>query len=478
MTTDIQKVILADSVTLGDAFARLNEGIGGAIVLVNETDQVTGMLTEGDLRRAILGGATLEDPVAPVMNRSFRSAAQGVKREDVLRQMDGAIRHIPVLDPDGKLVELVSWSYMWRLPISEPTLGGNELKYVADCIKTMWISSQGSYVTQFEQALAGFCEAEQAVATTSGTTALHLALAGLGVGPGDEVIVPAVTFGASANAVIHTGATPVFADIHPETKTLDPTSVCEVITDRTKALMPVHLYGHPCDMDPLMEIARDRKLKVVEDCAEALGASYKGRPIGSFGDAAAFSFFANKIITTGEGGMVLTQSEQLAERMRLLRDHGMDPNRKYWHLEPGFNFRLTNIQAAIGLAQMEQINRFLENRLEVAAAYESRLSASELIELPPNESWARNVYWLYTICLKGRDRDAVMAALQRRGVDCRVVFPPLPGQPAFGAAAPPGSFPNAENFGNQGLSLPLSNATSVEDALRVAQYLIDVLDAG
>ena len=474
MRAELENNCMLQTVTLRSAAARLNDGVGGVIVLTDDDGIVRGLLTDGDLRRALLRNFDLDAPVSSAMNTSFEAASQNASRQELIRRLGPKIRHLPVVDAAGQLVDLLSWTDLWNLPVSEPSLGGNELKYLANCIETVWISSQGRYIPQFENMMAEFIGAPHALATTSGTTALHLALASLEIGAGDEVIVPAVTFGATANAVILAGARPLFADIDPVTKTLSVEGCANVITPQTRAIIPVHLYGHPCDMDPLIAFARAHNQYVIEDCAEALGARYKGARVGGFGDVSCFSFFANKVITTGEGGMVVTRDGDLHARMALLRDHGMTRERRYWHLEPGYNYRLTNMQAAIGVAQMEALDGFLAHRQRLAEVYRQALDGRDDLKLPPAAPWADNIFWLYTI--ETPRRDAVINALRKRGVDSRPVFPTLPQQPAFGAE-PPGRFPVAEAYASSGISLPLSNKMALEDADYVADQLISSLQA-
>ena len=246
-----------------------------------------------------------------------------------------------------------------RISVACPVLNGRETEYVMECMRTSWISSVGRFVTEFERGFADFCGVRHAVATNNGTTALHLALVAIGIKPDDEVIVPSLTYIASANAVKYCGATPVFVDNDPVTFNIDPAAVEAAITERTKAIIPVHLYGHMADMDVLIEIATKHDLLIVEDAAEAVGARYKGRRAGSLGTCATFSFFGNKILTTGEGGMVTTNDGELAERLKLLRGQGMDPQRRYWFPEIGYNYRMTNLAAAIGLGQLENIEHHL-----------------------------------------------------------------------------------------------------------------------
>jgi perosamine synthetase len=342
------------------------------------------------------------------------------------------------------------------IPVAEPQLGEKELEYVTDCINSNWISSIGDYIVSFEKGFAKFCDSKYAIAVSNGTAALHLALAAIGIGPGDEVIIPALTFVATASAVIYTGASPILVDSDPKTWNVNPEGIEERITARTKAIIPVHLYGHPCDMDPIMEIAKRHNLKVVEDAAEAHGAEYKGRKAGSIGDVGCFSFYGNKIITTGEGGMCVTNHKALAERMRFLRDHAMSKTKRYWHPEVGYNYRITNIQAAIGLAQLEKIEEFIEKKRENASYYNSLLNRSKGVILPTEEEYAKNVYWMYSILIEneyGIDRDTLMKRLREKDIDSRPFFYPVHKMPFFEGSQ---DYPVAEDLSKRGINLPSS----------------------
>ena len=357
------------------------------------------------------------------------------------------------------------------IPVFAPWLSENVRRYVLDCVDTGWISSLGEYVPRFERDFARFCEAQHAVATSNGTTALHLALATLGIGAGDEVLVPDLTFVATANVVRYTGATPVLVDTHPVTWTLDPADAARKVTARTRAIIPVHLYGHPADLDPLLELARAHRLRLVEDAAEAHGARYQGRRVGALGDIGAFSFYGNKIITTGEGGMVVTDDPGLAERARFLRDHAMDPRRRYYHPEVGFNYRMTNIQAAIGCAQLEQAEAILQRRKAIASAYEAGLADLRGLATPPAEAWAENVYWMYSVLVEpafGRDRDAVREGLRARGVDSRPFFVPLHELPPYRTDAP---FPVTTRLARTGINLPSGTGLTAEEIAVVCRAL-------
>jgi perosamine synthetase len=359
------------------------------------------------------------------------------------------------------------------IPVAEPLLNGNELRYVTECIETSWISSIGSYVNQFEEVFADFCETDYGITVCNGTAALHLALMMFDIGPGDEVIVPALTFVATANSVRYTGATPVFADIDPDTWTIDPASIAERITPRTKAIMPVHLYGHPADMDPIMELAHQHNLWVVEDAAEAHGARYKGRRVGSLGHIGCFSFYGNKIITTGEGGMLTTNDSTWDEKARLLRDHGMSKTKRYFHSVIGCNYRMTNIQAAIGVAQLEQVDDFLARRKRISDIYTAQLKETPGLVLPPVASWAEPVCWLYSILMKDKSRDEVVTLMAQENIDTRPFFIPMTVLPPYQKNTHP--CPVSEDISARGLNLPSSTGLTDQEVIRVGQKLRRIL---
>ncbi len=363
--------------------------------------------------------------------------------------------------------------FVKKIPVSEPTLLGNEEKYVLDCLRSNWISSKGRYTQTFEEAFTSFCGVKHAIAVANGTAALHVALLALGAGENDEIIVPTLTYVATANAVTYCGARPVFADCEFDTWNIDVGQIESLITQRTKGIIVVHLFGHPVDMDPLLEIAEKHELFVLEDTAEAHGAVYKGRKVGTMGDAATFSFYGNKIITTGEGGMVTTNSDVIAERIRLLKGQGMDPQRQYWHPVIGYNYRMTNIQAAIGLAQLERVEELIKRHRCNAHLYSELLKESSSLVLPVEKKWANHVYWVYGILLKDsqQSRSQVMEDLAKRGIETRPFFYPVHLMPPYYRDI---SLPIAEMISAQGIILP-SSANLLKDNIRqVCQELIDL----
>jgi len=367
------------------------------------------------------------------------------------------------------------------IPQNLPALDGNERRYVLDCLDTNWISSMGKYIPAFEEAFASYCGASYGVACSSGTAALHLVLVALGIGFGDEVIVPDFTLVADANMVILAGARPVFVDVDSETFCLDPGLVEEKITPKTKAILAVHMYGHPCDMDALKRLAAEHELKLIIDAAQAHGSEYRGSRANCLGDVACFSFYATKTLTTGEGGMVVTDDPDLAERCRLLRNQGFEGGgRRYWHRVVAFNYRMTNLQAAIGLAQTERAGEKFAAKRRNAEIYRELLAEVPGIRLPREREWARSTFWNYTVLVEpefGLSRDQVMEEMSRRGVETRTAFCSLHRQPAYQGEDPRlpdtrGEYPVSDLVSERGLCLPSGVGLSRRDLETVVEVLL------
>lgn len=341
---------------------------------------------------------------------------------------------------------------MYKIPVYQPSLTGNEKKYVNDCLDTTWISSKGKYVTEFESKFADYIGVKYATAVSNGTVAVHLALESLGIGSGDEVIVPTLTYIASVNAIKYTGAEPVFVDSVKETWQIDPEDVKKKITNKTRAIMVVHLYGHPCDMDEILKIAKDNDLYVIEDCAEAFGSMYKGRYTGTFGDVSAFSFFGNKTITTGEGGMVVSNNKTIFERACHLKGQGLAKYREYWHDIIGYNYRMTNICAAIGLAQLEQADNFIEKKIQVASWYMENLKGLP-IEFNKPFGDVKHTYWMCSILVdKVENRDLLREKLKEAGIETRPLFYPVHTMPVYADKFK--LHPVSEEISLKGINLP------------------------
>jgi perosamine synthetase len=382
-----------------------------------------------------------------------------------------AMNHVPSVSVSG--AQDASQS---TIPVSYPDLSGNEEKYALDAIRSSWISSTGPYITRFEQEFAKLCGVRAAISVCNGTIALHLALLTLGVRPGDEVIVPSLTYIATANAVRYIGAVPVFVDVSAETWCLDPTKIEAAITSRTKAIIAVHLYGHPADMDDINRIAAINGLWVIEDAAEAPVAAYKGRPTGSLGAIATFSFYGNKIITCGEGGAVTLNDPALELRARMLRGQGMDPKRRYYFPITGYNFRLTNIACAILCAQLERYQELLKRRHQIFDLYRKLLCEVPGIGFQPAADWATISPWLFSITIAppfGRARDEVMSGLAEHGIETRPFFIPLHTLPPFqdDPRTRSAHLSVSQELGQTGMNLPTYGALRDEQVERVAEIL-------
>jgi perosamine synthetase len=369
------------------------------------------------------------------------------------------------------------------VPVSQPVLGDLEMAYVTDALRKGAISGfYGDYLTRFETEFAAYCGAARGVATSSGTTALHLALAALSIGPGDEVLVSTLTNMATFFAVLYQGATPVPIDIEAETWNLDVMLLERHVTARTKAIVVVHLFGHPVDMDPVLDVARRHSLKVIEDCAEAHGAVYRGRKVGCLGDVGCFSFYANKIITTGEGGMLTTDDHDLADYATSLKNLAFGPTNRFMHAAVGYNYRMTNLQAALGCAQMRSIDAVIERKRRIAGWYHERLVDTPCLQLPVERPYARNVYWMYHVGLAGDaagQRDAVRSRLTQAGVETREGFIPANLQDVFlrQGWARADSCPRANLAARSTFYLPSGPSLTEEDVDYVSASLVDVLRA-
>ena len=365
------------------------------------------------------------------------------------------------------------------IPVCVPSYGEREAASAARAVREGWVTSDGPYVRQFEERFSRVVHASHGVATSSGTAALHVSLAALGIGPGDEVIVPDFTMVACLDTVLYVGATPVFVDVDPETWTLDLRATEAAITAKTRAIMPVHIYGHPVEMDGLRRIARAHDIAIVEDAAEAHGSEFRGTPVGALGDLGCFSFYATKVISTGEGGMVVTRSARLARRTERLHELAYaSESRNYRHTEVGFNYRLTDVQAAVGLAQLDRLSEFVRHRRRCARIYREAFEGVEGLRFQDEASWAKSAYWVFTVLLPGGAalRTRVATELLRRGVSTRVAFWPLHRQPF--APRPNGTrngFPVSDRLGQSGLTLPFGNGISESTIADVADTVRSVV---
>lgn len=400
-----------------------------------------------------------------------------------------------------------------KYPVAKPLFHGNERKYLLDAFDSSWISSTGPYIDRTEEAFAHYCGTQYALTCSNGTTALHLALLGIGIEPGDEVIVPTFTFVSTANAVKYCGATPVFVDCRKDTWNIDESLIEDSITRKTKAIIIVHVYGHPCEMEPIWSVAKKHGIKIVEDAAEAHGAvlytvqskeqiansreqraeGEDQRPqsrvpgpmryahmVGSLGDVATFSLYGNKIITCGEGGLITTNDKAIYENMKQLRGQGLDPQKRYWFPRIGYNYRMTNIQAAITLAQLEDIDWHLEQRRRIATSYNNALSPCEHIEIPAELDNVRHAYWMYSILISSKcmlSRDDVMKKLFEKGIETRPFFYPMHQLPPYSDQQKNGNYPVADKISAVGINLPTNSALTANDVRIISEAIIEIVDA-
>jgi len=362
------------------------------------------------------------------------------------------------------------------IPVNEPLIGKKEFEYVNECLKTGWISSAGKFIEEFEDKFAAYINRKYGIAVNNGTNALILALRVLDLPAGSEVVMPTFTIISCALACIYNNLKPVLVDCKLDTWNMNVSQIEEKITEKTKAIMVVHIYGHPVNMDPMMKIAKKYNLYIIEDAAEAIGAEYKSQKCGTFGDVSCFSFYANKTITTGEGGMVLTDDDKLAEKLRRLRNLGFIPQRRFYHEELGYNFRMTNIQAAIGLAQLEKIEEHINIKRKIGKLYIELLKDVSCLRLPVEKEWAKNIYWMYGIVLDEKTRmkaEEFGKKLLENGIQTRPFFLGMHEQPVFHKMGLfiDEHYPVAERIAKQGLYLPSGLTLKEEEIKEIAKAM-------
>jgi perosamine synthetase len=452
---DIDKISILPNSTIKQAMQAINNGEMGVVFVVDKKGFLNNLITDGDIRRALLKGYGLQSIIDVVENANPIVAKIDTPLKKISKMFSDKIRIIPIVDEKNKIIDVHFKDKRSYIPVTNPFFDENEIELLNECIISGWISSGGVYVNEFEKIVAKHTGTKYAISCSSGTSGLHLALMAHNIGPGDEVIVPSLTFIATANAVTYTGAKPIFVDSDLKNWNIDPKLIESSITDKTKAIIPVHLYGLPADMDAINHIAKKYNLIVIEDASEAQGAKYKNKMVGTLGDAAVFSFFGNKIITTGEGGMIVTNNQAIAEKCEILRDHGMSKSKRYWHNELGYNYRMTNMQAAIGVAQMKKIGRIIKKKRRIASEYKKNLKSIPGIIFPAEEAINENVFWLFTIVIDensfGMSSNDLMYRLKEYNIDTRPIFYPLHTQPIYNNNQ---SLPKAEKIHAGGVTLP------------------------
>jgi len=424
----LKDLIIEKNCSLKDAIKIIEKG-GQRVAFVVNNQKFLNVITDGDIRRALLKKFTLNTNISKIIfKKKCKYLNVNSSFEVIQKAMGSNLAHLPLVDNKKKLVDYAVNFKINKIPVSEPQFLGNENLYLNDCINSGWISSGGKYVKLFEKSFSKFIKSKYTLSTTSGTTALHLALASLGIKKDDEVILPNLTFISPVNAAIYLGAKPILVDIDESNLCIDPKKIEKAITKKTKAIVLVYLYGHGCDIYKIKRIAKKYKLLLVEDCAEGMGTYCKNRHVGNFGDASTFSFFGNKTITTGEGGMVCFKKKKYFEIAKKLRDHGMSSKKRYWHNYIGFNYRMTNMQAAVGFAQMERIKFFIKQKKKTAKKYRFYLNNNKQIFFSKNFPNTQSSYWLYYIKLKKKisnARDKIIDILLKNGIEARNCFYPV-----------------------------------------------------
>ena len=467
---EFTKTFIYKNSDLSDALIALNNNGLGTVFIVDDNKKILGILTDGDIRKSLVKGSKSSTPVDQIMNKKFIKINYKASYQEVLNKISDVVKIVPLVDDQDILVDYASKSHVSFIPIAKPLIGEEELLNVIDCVKSGWISSQGTYVNKFENDFSKLHNNHYSLSVANGSVALHLALVSLGIGRGDEVIVPDLTFAASINSIIHAGATPVIVDVEINTWNIDAEKVKMKITSKTKAIMPVHLYGNPCDMREIVLLAKKHKLKIIEDCAESIGSKSNNITTGLFGDASTFSFFGNKTITTGEGGMILYKKKIDYDRAKILRDHGMSLKTKYWHDQVGFNYRLTNVQSAIGVAQLKRLNEFVTKKRNISKTYNNYFSKYDCFKTQVVKKSDYSSYWLFSVLILENSpisRDELALKLKKKGIDSRPVFIPLHQMNIYKKYCNE-KMMNSNLIGKCGLSLP----THVDLSKEQIRYII------
>ena len=418
----LNNLIVEDHLTLKYALKKINLSTAG-VCFVTKKKKILNVITDGDIRRALIKGYKLSDNIKEI--KSKRNFIAVKNNHNFLDLQDKITKYkiVPIINDSGEVIDYANEKRFQQLPQAEPSLMGNELKYVSEAIKSGWISSIGRYVNIFQKKFSLFVDNKYCLTTSSGTTAIQLAIATLKLKSNDEIIVPDYTFVSPINSVIHAKCKPVLVDIDKNNLCISLNSIKKVVTKKTKAIIIVHLYGNTPEMNKIINFCKSKKIKIIEDCAEAFGTYYKGKHVGNFGHFGTFSFFGNKTISTGEGGMIIFKKKEDYLLAKKLRDHGMSENRKYWHDEVGFNFRMTNIQAAIGCAQIEKANKFINRKIDIFKRYRSNLVNMKFIKMVKLSPKIKNSHWLTFIIVKDNlIRDKLLSFLNSKGIEVRSGF--------------------------------------------------------
>ena len=484
MTNIIKDLTIKLPQKLNIILKKIDKNLKGLIFVIDEKNKLLGSISDGDIRRGLIKKNVSQ--IVTINSKfintkpfflNYKTEIKTILYHLQNKKNKNKFKCIPLVDENKIIKDISTIENLRRYPIANLNLGNEEFSKAFDAIKSGWISSKGSYVEQFEKDFSKYLGGGYSVTTSSGTTALELALKTFEVGRGDEVILPNFSFAASINSIINVGATPVVVDIEEDTWTIDIKKIKEKISKKTKAILPVHIYGQPCRLDEIIKIAKSKKIHVIEDAAEALGGTYKGKKIGLSGDCACFSFYANKIITTGEGGMAVFKNKKNSEIASLIKNHGMSSKSFYYHAIVGSNYRMTNPQAAIGLAQLNRINELYKSRKKIFDYYNKKFSSFGFIKFLPKNNWSKNSLWLYTIIIqnfKSKKRDILIKKLLAKGIETRPGFVSFNQMKIYKKYCK-GLFPNSEKISQSTLSLPTTNISHKDQDYIISQVSDEII---
>ena len=455
----MNNLLVSKDKSLKSTILQLEKNANGLVFIVEKNNKLVGVFSDGDLRRLLLKkNVSLNTKISRVMNKKFIYAYSSWNKEKIIATFNKygeKIKILPLLSKQKIVQDFVSQNRLRYIPIFSPSLSGNELEYVTNCIKTNWISSKGSYVTAFEKKIAKIHNSKFALSVSNGTVAIQLALRSLDLKINDEIIIPNLTFAAVVNSVLNAGCKPKFVDINPNTWNINESKIEEAISKKTKAILIVHTYGNPCNIGKIRKIAKRNNLYLIEDCAESIGAKYKTKLTGTFGDCSTFSFFGNKTFTTGEGGMILFKNKKNYEYAKILRDHGMSLNKKYYHDYVGYNFRLTNLQSAIGLAQLERFAFINKTKRNIAKRYISALTKINCLEFQKTLKGCVHSFWAFPLIFKKKiKKDIIEKKLNKNGIETRNFFHPINKQKPYMKYSGKVKYKVSQDIFERGLCLP------------------------
>ena len=473
---NIEYFVVKINSKINHALKKINKNLYGIIFVVSDTNTLLGSISDGDIRRYIIKHKNISEKIiinSKLINKNVKTINSQDDDKKLFNLLEKGYKVVPKVNKQNQLVDICTYKNIISFPISTPQISKEEVSLVNKCLQTGWISSRGSYIDTFEKKFSEFLNFGHSVAVSSGTTALELAIKSLQLPKKSEIILPNFTFAATINSIINSGMIPVLCDVRKDTWTIDYLKIKKLINNKTKAIMPVQIYGQAYHVDIIHKIAKEKNLYIIEDCAEGLGGKYKNKIVNKKADVICYSFFANKVITTGEGGMAVFKDIKNFNTAKMIRSHGMDPVKKYNHNIEGSNYRMTNIQAAIGMAQLKKIDYFLKKRKIIFSIYDKYLSKVKYISLLPKNTWSKNSYWLYTILVNDfgpRKREILLERLNKNGIEARNGFISLNKMKPFKKYSKI-HLPISNYLSENSISLP----TSINLTKNQIKYIVDLL---